>query len=178
MRKHRPALAELKNAAPGLGELGALFSLFAGLHFSGITPAFPTRTFEKNLTISVGKKTVELLEAGPAHTESDVLVYLPESRVLFSGDILFIGGTPILWEGPSANVIAACDRILSCPAEIIVPGHGPVTGKQGVREVKDYWEYTRDEAKRLYEAGMPPGLAWRSLPQAGMPGWATRNARS
>ena len=61
---------------------------------------------------------------------------LPAERVLFSGDILFCGAHPIAWAGPVSNWIAACERILAMDVDVIVPGHGPVTGKQAVRELR------------------------------------------
>ena len=63
-------------------------------------------------TCGVGDRAVSLLEVGPAHTAGDVVVHLPDDGVVFTGDILFHGGHPIVWAGPVANWIAACDRIL------------------------------------------------------------------
>jgi cyclase len=42
----------------------------------------------------------------PAHTRGDVIVHVPEARTVFTGDILFVGGTPIVWAGPLSNWIA------------------------------------------------------------------------
>ena len=81
---------------------------------------------------------VELIEVGPAHTQGDMLAYVPDDRTIFTGDILFIGGTPIVWAGPLANWIAACDLMLGLDVDTVVPGHGPVTDKAGVAEVRDY----------------------------------------
>src|SRR5436309_1453504 len=80
----------------------------------------------------------------------DTLVYIPSDRVIFTGDILFIGGHPIIWAGPTSNWIRACDLILSLDVETIVPGHGPITDKQGVSNLKAYFEYIFDEARRRY----------------------------
>ncbi len=148
-------LAQLKAAAPGMGDLGAFFlQCFAPFKFDGINPIPPTRTFEGRLDIKVGKKDVQLIQVGPAHTEGDMLVYVPENRVLFAGDILFIGGTPIMWAGPASNWIKACDMILEMELDAIVPGHGPITDKEGVAAVKEYWEYLYAEARKRFDAGM------------------------
>jgi cyclase len=61
---------------------------------------------------------------GPAHTKGDLLVHLPKERVVFTGDILFVGSHPIVWEGPISNWIAACDRILALDPAVVVPGLG------------------------------------------------------
>jgi glyoxylase-like metal-dependent hydrolase (beta-lactamase superfamily II) len=73
---------------------------------------------------------------------------------VFSGDILFISGTPVMWAGPASNWLRACDRILELEARTIVPGHGPLTDAAGVRDVQRYLRYVRDEARARFEAGM------------------------
>ena len=94
--------------------------------FSGIDTTLPTRTFEVHLDIEVGGRAVELIEVGPAHTRGDTLVYVPDARTVYTGDILFIGGTPIVWAGPLSNWVSACDLMLGMDVETVVPGHGPV----------------------------------------------------
>lgn len=148
-------LAELAKNAPNMGDLGTFFiHCFGPFKFDGLTPLKPTRTFEKRLDIRIGSKEVRLIEVGPTHTNGDVIVSVPDAGVVFAADILFIGGTPIMWVGPVANWIRACDLMLEMDAEIFVPGHGPITDKQGVEAVKGYWEYVTDEARKRYDAGM------------------------
>ncbi|WP_376797547.1 MBL fold metallo-hydrolase [Thermogemmatispora sp.] len=137
---------------------------FGAFDFSDITLTPPTRTFSGELTLHVGSKEVRLIEVGPAHTRGDILVYVPAERVVFSGDILFIGAHPIMWAGPTANWLRACDVILQLDPEIIVPGHGPVTDRRGVAEVKDYLQYVYDEARKRYETGMSALEAARDIP--------------
>jgi cyclase len=145
-------LAQLKAAAPGMGDLGAyILQCFGPFNFEGINPIPPTRTFEGSLITKVGQKEVRLIEVGPTHTDGDILVYIPENRTLFAGDILFIGGTPLMWVGPVSNWIKACDLILDLDVETIVPGHGPITDKKGVEAVKGYWEYLTAEARKRYD---------------------------
>jgi glyoxylase-like metal-dependent hydrolase (beta-lactamase superfamily II) len=102
----------------------------------------------------VGNKTVRLIEVGPAHTRGDVLAYVPEDRVIFTGDILFIEGHPIIWAGPIGNWIKACQLMIELDVETVVPGHGPITDKAGVAAVKSYFEYIEREARKRYEAGL------------------------
>ena len=157
-------MAELLENADSLGETGAFFRrAFGAFDFSGIEIVPPNRTFSGELTIQVGDKAVQLIEVGPAHTRGDVLVYVPDDRVIFTGDILFIDGTPIIWEGPVENWIAACDRIAGLDLEAIVPGHGPITDRAGVRAVRDYLVFVRDEARARYDAGMPAADAARDI---------------
>lgn len=122
--------------------------------FEGIVNTLPTRTFEEEHTLSVGDKRVELIDVGPAHTRGDVLVHVPEDRTVFTGDIVFVGGHPVMWTGPVGNWIGACDRILGWDVETVVPGHGPISGKAAVRELRDYLAALRDEARARYDAGL------------------------
>lgn len=141
--------------AGSLGEAGRYFAeVFEPFDFTKARGREPTRTFERRLDLQVGNKNVELHMLGPAHTTGDTLVWVPGDRVVFTGDLLFIGGTPIMWNGPVGNWIAACERILSFKAEIIVPGHGPMTDAAGVRRVRDYLHYLDSEARPRFEAGM------------------------
>jgi cyclase len=142
------------------GEVGEVFTKYFGaFDFSNITLTLPTRTFDGALTIHVGGKPVHLLEVGPAHTLGDVLVHSPLDGVVYTGDILFIGGTPIVWAGPLGNWVKACDAIIEFGAETIVPGHGPVTNADGVREVRDYLATIDEEASVRQAAGMD---AWEA----------------
>jgi glyoxylase-like metal-dependent hydrolase (beta-lactamase superfamily II) len=139
-----------------LGEAGRFMYEMMGsrFDFSDIEFTPPTELFGGELTVSVGGKTVHLIELGPAHTRGDALAYVPADRTVFTGDLLFVGGHPIGWAGPMSNWIKACDRILSLDVDIVVPGHGPITDKAGVRTLKGYLEYTYAEARKRYDAGM------------------------
>jgi len=165
-------LASLLRSAPGMGELGRYFlHCFGAFDFSGIESVRPTRTFSGALILQVGAKRVELLEVGPAHTAGDVLVHVPEERTVFTGDILFIDGTPIVWAGPVERWIDACDRILAMDVESVVPGHGPITDKRGVSAVKSYLEHLRREARQRFHAGMSARDAARDIALGAFAGW-------
>lgn len=165
-------LARLMEAAPQMGEAGAyLARIFGPFDFRGSPQALPTTTFETELTRSVGDKTVHILHVGPAHTPGDALVHVPADRIVFTGDILFIEGHPIMWEGPVSNWIAACERILAMDVETVVPGHGPITNKRGVRAVRDYLAYVRDEARRRYDAGLSAFDAARDIDMSDYDAW-------
>jgi cyclase len=156
-------LAGLNGAA---GEIGDLFrSFFGEFHFDGIELTLPTRTFDGRLDLEVGGRTVELIEVGPAHTKGDVLAHVPDAKTIFTGDILFIGGTPIVWAGPLSNWVAACDLILGLDVDQVVPGHGPVTDKAGVAGVRDYLTYVEREATARFEAGLDAWEAAREIAQ-------------
>jgi glyoxylase-like metal-dependent hydrolase (beta-lactamase superfamily II) len=165
-------LAAMQANAASMGLPGKFFAeVFAPFDFAGVTLTAPTRIFEQELSLQVGNKRVELMNVGPAHTAGDTLVYVPADKLLFSGDILFIDGTPIMWEGPVGNWIAACDRMLAMDVELIVPGHGPITDKRGVRAVKAYLEYISREARLRYDAGMTATDAARDIALGDYESW-------
>ncbi|MFL2704905.1 MAG: MBL fold metallo-hydrolase [Gammaproteobacteria bacterium] len=150
-------MAALMKRAKEMGDLGEYFiHCFGSFNFEGVTRKMPNSTFSGKKEKFVGNKKIELIEVGPAHTNGDILVYVPEDKTVFTGDILFIEGHPILWAGPVENWIKACNLIMAMDVAIVVPGHGPVTDKKGVEAVKSYLIYVRDEAKIRYQAGMDP----------------------
>lgn len=149
------AMAAIMHSAGELGLLGEyLQHCFGQFHFDSIQFTPPTRTFDGTLDLRVGDKLVHLIEVGPAHTRGDVLVHCPSDRVVFTGDILFIDSTPVMWQGPVANWIKACLLIEEMDTEFIVPGHGPITDKHGVAKVRRYLQYVHDQARARYDVGM------------------------
>ncbi|MCA8902390.1 MAG: MBL fold metallo-hydrolase [Hyphomonas sp.] len=122
--------------------------------FTGVKPAMPTDTFTGRKDLKVGDKTVHLIEVGPAHTGGDILVHVPDNRLVYTGDIVFLTNTPIIWSGPHENWIAAIDMLLEMDVDTYVPGHGPVTDKKGVAKVKDYLVHVEKESRARFEAGM------------------------
>lgn len=143
------------DAAPSLGEAGEYVQeIFGPFDFHDVAEKLPTKTFIGEMQLQVGNKNVHLLEVGPAHTRGDVLVHVPEDKTVFTGDILFIDGTPIMWAGPVANWIKACEMIIDMEADVIVPGHGPITDVAGVKRVQEYLGYIDTEARKRYDAGL------------------------
>ena len=94
-------LAQFMKAAPGLGLTGEyLVHCFGDFDFENCSVRAPDTTFTGQASRMVGTKRVDLIEVGPAHTGGDALVHVPADKTLFTGDILFIDGHPILWAGP------------------------------------------------------------------------------
>ena len=139
-----------------LGEAGAFMHEVMGsrFDFSDVVATPPTTILDGEMVLHVGSKEVRLIELGPAHTRGDALVYVPQDRTVFSGDLLFVGGHPVVWAGPFANWIRACDLILSWDVDVIVSGHGPISDKTGVRALKHYLEFVHAEARKRYDADM------------------------
>ncbi len=150
-----PAMLHALKSAPGLpADLADFIELaFGPFQFEGITFRAPSRTFTGRLDLRVGDRAVSFIELGPAHTRGDTIVHVPDAATVFTGDLLFIDGTPVVWAG-LATWIAACDRILELGARTLVPGHGPVTDASGVADVQRYLRYVQSAARERFEAGL------------------------
>ncbi|MDE1147129.1 MAG: MBL fold metallo-hydrolase [Azospirillaceae bacterium] len=131
-----------------------MHQVFGHFDFRGITITHATDTFDGALDLTVGNKAVRLVDVGPAHTRSDILVHVPGDKVVYTGDILFAGAHPAIWSGPVANWVKACDLILDWDVDVVVPGHGPIVGKPAVRDFKAYLQYIWDETAKRHAAGM------------------------
>ena len=83
-------------------------------------------------------------------------------------------GHPIIWCGPSDNWIKACDLMMSWDVDVVVPGHGPITGKQGIQGLRDYIEFVQNESRRRYDAGMDYEEAARDIDLGPYAGWIDR----
>jgi glyoxylase-like metal-dependent hydrolase (beta-lactamase superfamily II) len=158
-------LRERMNSWKQLGEAGAFMHEVMGsrFDFSGVVNVPPSDAFDGAMSLRVGSKEVQLLEVGPAHTHGDLLVYVPQDRIVFSGDIMFVKGHPVVWAGPISNWIKACDQILAWDVDVVVPGHGAITDKNGVRELKQYFEFILVEARKRFDAGMTDEEAARDI---------------
>lgn len=139
-----------------LGEVANDFvqHAFGAFDFSGVELVPPTMEFSGSCTLSIGGRDVELVEVGPAHTAGDVIVYVPDARTVFTGDIAFIGSTPIIWAGPVSNWLKALDKISALGVETIVPGHGPVSGVGALGQVAGYLGFVHGETARRASTSM------------------------
>ena len=138
-----------------------LQAAFGPFTFDDIEPPRPDRTFSDRLSLEVAGRGVELMEVGPAHTAGDVIVHVPEVATVFTGDILFHQGTPLIWDGPVQNWLDACDLILDLDCAVIVPGHGPLADADAVRATAGYLRFVRAEATARHAAGLPAAeTAW------------------
>ncbi|PKP80925.1 MAG: MBL fold metallo-hydrolase [Alphaproteobacteria bacterium HGW-Alphaproteobacteria-18] len=165
-------LAQFKKMGAQLGPAGSYFAdIFAPFDFENVDERAPTKTFSGALDLKVGDKAVRLIEVGPAHTGGDVLVHVPGDRTVFTGDILFIDGTPLMWAGPVANWIKACETIIDMDVDVIVPGHGPVTDKAGVRRVAEYLAFVDREARKRFDAGLGVREAALDIALGDYAGW-------
>ncbi|MCX4885682.1 MBL fold metallo-hydrolase [Streptomyces sp. NBC_00847] len=162
MRQVGPAEMRQLTAAPDLTGRFAR-RIFGSFDHAAIEPVLPGRVFDGELALDVGGTEIRLIDVGPAHSVGDTIVHAPRARVVYTGDIVFAGATPVVWHGPFDNWLAACDLLLGLDADTIVPGHGPVTTKKAVQKVRDYLEFVHEQAATRFKAGMPVMDAARDI---------------
>jgi cyclase len=119
----------------------------------------PGVTINDKLTYYYGNTEVQLITNAPAHTWGDIMIYFPQSKVLFAGDIAFHYVAPFCHNAHPSKWIEACDKIIAMDVDVIVPGHGPIGTKRELADMRDYLKLFRTEARKRYDAGMTPGQA-------------------
>jgi len=108
------------------------------LAFAGTTKiAPPGQTFETKLDLP-GSRGARLLSFGPGHTEADAVLFLPNERVLFAGDLVCIGVQPSLQSGDPRHWLQVLDELDRLRPEVVVPGHGPVVSLEQLSEARGY----------------------------------------
>jgi cyclase len=127
--------------------------------FAGVRVQPAHRTFSGETTLDIHGVTLRLIEVGPAHTDGDCIVHLPERQVVYAGDVLFVGVTPVAWAGPVSRIVAALKLIQSLNVAVIVPGHGPLATLADVQHQIDYWDWLQTTLHPLAQAGMGPQQA-------------------
>jgi cyclase len=145
--------------------------------YGNLTLRPPEVTFPDRLTLHLADLAVELHHVGqPAHTTNDVLVWLPEQKVLFSGDLAFNGGQPFVLEGSVAGFRSAIAQMRALAPEVLAPGHGPVCRGDDVdlllTAMGDYLEYVEEVAAESQAAGLTPLEAAQKHADNPYSGWA------
>ena len=158
---HANCRAEILHDAPQLPARAR--QMFPSVEWGAIEVVAPSLTFEDRLSLYAGELELELIYVSPAHTNTDVVVWLPERKVVIAGDIVFHRGTPFALMGSVAGWLEALDRVRALGAETIVPGHGPVAGPEVLDDVADYLRFVQQSAKAGFEAGAAPLEVAREL---------------
>jgi len=137
--------------------------LWEPVEWGDLEPAPPFVTFQHRLDLYVDDLLVELHHFGTAaHTTNDVVAWIPEHRILFTGDLVFNGGTPFVLMGSVAGSLVALDALLELDPAVIVPGHGEICGPEVVDVVGEYLRFLQTTAADAKEAGTSPLEAARA----------------
>ncbi len=124
-----------------------------GLDKVVITP--PTLTFHKELSLQFGDKTANIIHPGTAHTDTDAYIYVPELRLLITGD-LFLNGRLVFSGDPHCSItgcIKAVEEMERLDVVTVIPGHGPVGNKDNLLTFRGYLEKLLAAVKQEMDNG-------------------------
>ncbi|GAB1644471.1 MBL fold metallo-hydrolase [Krasilnikovia sp. MM14-A1259] len=134
----------------------ALTGLWPDVEWGDVRVTLPTLTFRDRITVHVGDRVAELIHVGPAHTTNDVVVWLPQERVLFAGDVVLSGATPFNLMGSVGGALEALDGLRHLRPRTIVCGHGPLAGPEAIDENVAYLRWIQRLAADGTAQGMSP----------------------
>lgn len=152
-----------------------LDALWPGVDWGSLEPAPPVLTFTDRLTLWVDDTELQLIHLGPAHTDHDVIVWLPGAAVLYAGDLVFNGGHPNNVGGSIAGTIEALDALERLSPEVIVPGHGGLCSgarvRQVLEELRGYCRWIQSVATEAVASGTSALDAARSADLGAYADW-------
>lgn len=131
--------------------------VFDPVQWGALQLAPPMLTFDDRVELFAGDLRIELRHFGrPAHTTNDVVAWLPEQRILYSGDLVFHGGTPFMLMGSVLGSQQAVADLRELDAAVVVPGHGPVCDTRVLDTVEGYIGLVLDTARAALDDGLSP----------------------
>jgi len=170
---HARAKAEMERVGFGVVEIVKRMAPHFIEDLAGATERLPDVTFEGGvLELTAGERRLRLLHFGTGHTRGDVMVHLPDERLLFAGDVGFFFVTPLAFEGHIGNWISIGRRVIAeVDADVIVPGHGPIGSKDELRKMVEYLELVHAASRRAFDAGVSIEEAARGVDLGEYAGW-------
>jgi len=116
----------------------------------------PNITFKQGCIIHGIDKAVQLRTFSKAHTDGDVIVYIPDDKVLFAGDLLFANRDPWIGSGDPEGWVSVNDKLLTLDFTITVPGHGNLASKKEFSLENKYIIELLELVKKRIKAGEDP----------------------
>ncbi len=152
-----PELERLRSARPPLppADLEAYEGWFLGVLSTSPELVFrpPELTFERELVVHGTRRSARILTFGGGHSPSDVLVHLPEERIVFLGDLVSIAYHPSLMDGDPQELQRILREVQRLPTDRTLPGHGPVGPAGAVADMERYVTLLLDEARTALARG-------------------------
>jgi len=136
----------------------------------------PNKVFTDKWSLTIGRKKVEMLHFGPAHTSGDAVVFFPEGKVVFVGDLLFMGRDPLIHKpknGTSIGLVKNLKAILALDADTFIPGHGEIANRADVEAGIKYVEDMQAKVKAMVAEGKSLDEIKKALGVQEVPGAAS-----
>lgn len=115
----------------------------------GTVIAYPALTFNDRMEIDLGDQRIELIYTVHSHTDGSIMVYLPDKKILFAGDMLFTNYHPYIADGDIKSWVKVLNYIMKMDVATIIPGHGPISTKKDITDMKNYLIAFDKNAKQL-----------------------------
>ncbi len=155
------ALIKQRGEQDKASEIGRFPRLFQAVESVPPGLTWPTLTFNGKMTLWLGKLEVQLLQLGRGHTAGDTVVWLPQERILFSGDLVEFDATPYAGDAYFNDWPQTLDRVAALGAKKLVPGRGPALEDEA--QVAAGLQGTRGFISDLYSAVKAGATAGRDL---------------
>jgi glyoxylase-like metal-dependent hydrolase (beta-lactamase superfamily II) len=136
----------------------------------------PDVGFEASMKFYGSKRSAEAITYGGGHSASDALLFLPEERIVFLGDLLFVGYHPAFALGDADELLRILDKVEALDPKVLVPGHGPTGTTKDIQFTRDYVlnlqkiargiqtsEGAKNQAADIPIATPFDGLKWRAF---------------
>lgn len=117
---------------------------------------YPQLSFTDSMVIHGRKRDVHIYDCGQAHSEGDLLMYLPGEQILFTGGVLFIGCHPWIGDGDPGRWDNVLQNIQQGHSEVIIPGHGRSGNKEDVQPMRQYLQDLREKVQKYQREGHNP----------------------
>jgi cyclase len=121
-----------------------------------LQPYLPTRTFAEKTDVEFAPERIQLLHFGPAHTSGDTVIFFPDRKLVFVGDLVFIGRDPLIHRhkgGTSGGLIKTLQALLALEADRYVLGHGDIITKSEIEPVLKNLQDKQSKIKSLIQEG-------------------------
>ncbi|MDM7997657.1 MAG: MBL fold metallo-hydrolase [Acidobacteriota bacterium] len=129
---------------------------FKAPNAQALQPYLPTRTFTDKMNLDIAPERVQLLYFAPAHTSGDIVVFLPDRKVAFVGDLVFLGRDPLIHRqkgGNSSGLIKNLKAILDLGADKYISGHNDPLSRSDVESAMRTLQEKQDRVRSLVQAG-------------------------
>jgi cyclase len=142
----------------------------SGAAYDRIELVEPTQTFERGISFQTADGPLLAEYWGPAHCDGDLIVYHPQQKIAFTGDLLFVGRFPWLGDCDLDGWIATLERLMAMDLKTVVPGHGPVSTLNEVGQFHDLLAALRSAVAQAIAAGTSEDAAATEI---ALPDYAT-----
>ena len=122
----------------------------------------PEITFTDRTILFSGDKEIQMIPVG-GHTPATTVIYFPNERLLFAGDLVVTDRPPFLSQGNTKEWLQALTYLRKLQYDILIPGHGEVTGKEATERMSEFLRLVRRKVRSAYRAGLSKADTARSL---------------